>query len=139
MLKNQEAKSLRKTMENLIFFAWFQQLEMNNKNWGWRSRLLYFIAKLYKCLENKNINYRQLCLCCAGTLNKIKKKAWYACKKEKGMIWMYDQQVFARKISTKRLQLVWTWKGVSNNRHCLGNWTKYKILHIYFSRLLLIF
>ena len=45
----------------------------------------------------------------------------------------------ARVCPTKQEQFVWTWKGIPNNRYWPGNWVKYKILHIYFSRLLLKF
>ena len=78
---------------------------MNHKNWGWRGRLLYFIAKLYKFLENRNINKLQAA---------VPVLCWYffklneitVVKKEKCMMGMHDQQVLARISSTKREQLV---------------------------------
>ena len=55
---------------------------------------------------------------------------------------MYDisfhWQFLARVCSIKQ-EFVWKRKGIPNRRCYPGNWAKYKILHIYFSRLLLNF
>ena len=51
----------------------------------------------------------------------------------------FHYQLFARVCLTKREQSVWKWESILNNRYCPGNWAKYKILHIYLSRLLLKF
>ena len=56
---------------------------------------------------------------------------------------MYDisfhWQFLARVCSIKQEPFVWKRKGIPNRRCYPGNWAKYKILHIYFSRLLLNF
>ena len=51
---------------------------------------------------------------------------------------MYEIR-FYQQLLTKQVQFVWAWKDIPNNFHCPANWPGYKIIHIYFSRLLLRF
>ena len=103
--------------------------------------MLYFRGNLCKNVSGK-VEYKlqtAVPVLCWYFFNGSEKRKIFSFLIAKTYDISFYQQLSARVYPTKWEQFVWTRKSIPNKRCYPGNWAKYKILHIYFSRLLLIF